>query len=143
MGGRVWAAKLINARAVGSQSECRTSITLGGMPCTNFEREILKQQMKTLEMELERLECQIDSPTKSSLLSKTRMKLSVAGLKLRQLDEEQPAVQLPTENRDKGRMECGIVYPGTEISIGDEVLRLRRISRQCVVTLINDEIVVM
>ena len=113
------------------------------MPCTNFEREILKQQMKTLEMELERLECQIDSPTKSSLLSKTRMKLSVAGLKLRQLDEEQPAVQLPTENRDKGRMECGIVYPGTEISIGDEVLRLRRISRQCVVTLINDEIVVM
>ena len=48
-----------------------------------------------------------------------------------------------TENRDKGRMECGIVYPGTEISIGDEVLRLRRISRQCVVTLINDEIVVM
>ena len=82
MGGRVWAAKMVSATAVGSKSECRTSITLGGLPCTNFERELLLQEMESLEIELEKLECQLDSPVKVSLLSKIRVKLSTTELRL-------------------------------------------------------------
>ena len=70
MGGRIWAAKMVNVSTVGAQSECRTSIALGGLPCTNFEREIIQKQLKDLEMELEKLECQLDSPTKSSILGR-------------------------------------------------------------------------
>ena len=143
MGGRIWAAKMVNVQTVGSQSEVRTSIALGGLPCTNFEREIILKELKELEMELEKLECQLDSPTKSSILAKTRMKLSVAELKLKQLEEDLANIKLTMKETESGRLECSIAYPGTEISFGDEVLRLRQEARQCVVKMVCGEIVVM
>ena len=143
MGGRIWASKMVNARTVGSQSEVRTSIALGGLPCTNFEREIVQKELKNLEMELEKLECQLDSPTKSSILGKTRMKLSVAELKLKQLEEDLADIKLTLEEKESGRLECSTAYPGTEISFGDEILRLRHETHQCVVKMVCGEIVVM
>lgn len=143
MGGRIWASKKVNVRTVGSQSEVRTSIALGGLPCTNFEREIVQKELKNLEMELEKLECQLDSPTKSSILGKTRMKLSVAELKLKQLEEDLADIKLTLEEKESGRLECSTAYPGTEISFGDEILRLRHETRQCVVKMVCGEIVVL
>ena len=143
MGGRIWAAKMVNVQTIGSLSEVRTSIALGGLPCTNFEREIIRKDLKNLEMELEKLECQLDSPTKSSILSKTRMKLSVAELKLKQLEEDLADIKLTLKETESGRLECSLAYPGTEISFGDEILRLRQESRQCVVKMVCGEIVVM
>lgn len=141
MGGRVWAAKKVSATIVGARSECRTSIALGGLPCTNFEREIVQQELKMLEMDLEKFECQIDGPEKSGLLDKTRAKLAVTELKLRQLENELADIKVEAEGKNNGRLECGIAYPGTEISFGDEILHLRHESRQCVATLVQGEIV--
>ncbi|MCI9332793.1 MAG: DUF342 domain-containing protein, partial [Oscillibacter sp.] len=47
------------------------------------------------------------------------------------------------KEQDSGRMECGVAYAGTEISIGDEFLRLRQETHQCVAKLLCDEIVLM
>ena len=141
IGGRVWAASKVSAIAVGARSECRTSVALGGLPCTNFEREIVQRELKILEMEMEKLECQLDSTGKNSLLDKTRAKLTVAELKLKQLETELTDIKIETEEQNRGRLECGIAYPGTEISFGDEVLRLRKEYRQCVATLVRGEIV--
>lgn len=143
MGGRVWAAKKVSATAVGSKSECRTTIALGGLPCTNFERELIQQELKSLEMELEKLECQLDSPTKSSLLSKVRVKLSTAELKLQQLEEDLLELKEELQDKEGGRLECGVAYPGTEVNIGDEMVRLREESRQCIAKMVCGEIVVM
>ncbi len=144
MGGRVWAARKICANVVGSQSECKTSVTLGGKPCAHFELEITQREVNALEMELEKLECQPDSPVKSSLLGKTKMKLAAAELKLHQLEESEEGGE-PEEDEEKEneRLECGIAYPGTKIRFGNEVLRLRHISRHCVARLFKDEIVLM
>ena len=49
----------------------------------------------------------------------------------------------PERERESGRMECGAVYPGTKVRIGEEVLRVQELSRHCVVTMIRDEIVMM
>ena len=141
IGGRVWAAKKISASAVGARSECRTAVALGGLPCTNFERELVQRELKVLEMELEKLECQLDSTSKSSLLDKTRSKLTVAELKLKQLESELADLKIEADEKNKGRLECGIAYPGTEISFGDETFRVRQESRQCVATLLHGEIV--
>ena len=141
IGGRIWAAKKISASAVGARSECRTAVALGGLPCTNFERELVQRELKVLEMELEKLECQLDSTSKSSLLDKTRSKLMVAELKLKQLESELADLKIEADEKNKGRLECGVAYPGTEISFGDEILRLRQESRQCVATLLHGEIV--
>ncbi len=141
IGGRIWAAKKISASAVGARSECRTAVALGGLPCTNFERELVQRELKVLEMELEKLECQLDSTSKSSLLDKTRSKLMVAELKLKQLESELADLKIEAEEKNKGRLECGVAYPGTEISFGDETFRVRQESRQCVATLLHGEIV--
>lgn len=144
MGGRIWAAHKISAKAIGSLSECKTSILLGGSPCMNFEREAVQREVNKLEVALEKLECQPDSPVKNSLLSKTKLKLTAAELKLQQLEEvlEARAAQ-PAEEKQGGKLECGVAYPRTEVSIGEETLRLRQISRHCVVKMVEGEIVLM
>ncbi len=143
IGGRVWAAKKISATAVGAQSECKTSVILGGLPCTSFERESVQRELKELEMELEKLECQLDSPVKSSLLGKLRIKMSAADMKMRQLEEDLMNIKMDLEEKGGGRLECGIAYAGTEISFGSETLRLRRAERQCVAKMVCGEILLM
>ncbi len=144
MGGRIWAAKKVNAASIGSRSECRTSIVLGGQPCANFEREQVQRELKALEMEMEKTECQLDSPAKTSILSKLRMKMSVAELKLKQLDDELADLDKEElKEKEEGRLECGVAHAGTEISFGEETLRLRQESHQCVVKMVCGEIVMM
>jgi len=143
IGGSTWAAKAINARVVGSMSECKTMVSMGGLPCTSFERDMTMQEIEELEQELEKLENQLDSPVRESLLSKTRMKLSVAELKRKQLEAEMTNTKTPPGEKDSARMECGIAYAGTEIRFGEEMVRLRHDSRQCIAKMIHGEIVVM
>ena len=144
MGGRVWAAKKISASIVGSRSERRTSIVLGGLPCTSFEREQVRRELKELEIEHERLECQLDSPVKSSLLGKVRMRLSTTELRLQQLEEDLNRIKESLGNKEEeGRLECGVAYAGTEIHIGEEMVRLHREERQCVAKMVCGEIIVM
>lgn len=144
MGGRVWAAKKVSATTVGSKSERRTSIVLGGMPCTSFEREQVRRELKELEIEHERLECQLDSPVKASLLGKVRMKLSTTELRLQQLEEDLRDIKETVGSKDDdGRLECGVAYAGTEIRFGEEMVRLHREERQCIAKMVCGEIIVM
>ena len=144
MGGRVWAAKKVSATTVGSKSERRTHIVLGGLPCTSFEREQVRRELKELEIEHERLECQLDSPVKASLLSKVRVKLSTTELRLQQLEEDLQEVKETLGSKaDEGRLECSVAYAGTEIRFGDEMIRLQREEQQCIVKMVCGEIVVM
>ena len=46
------------------------------------------------------------------------------------------------EGGEKGRLECAIAYPGTKVRIGSEVLHLRHVERRCVISLVQNEIVV-
>ena len=79
-------------------------------------------------------------------MGKLRMKISVSEKRLKQLEEELDKGRAEMKNQkeqDSGRMECGVAYAGTEISIGDEFLRLRQETHQCVAKLLCDEIVLM
>lgn len=146
MGGRIWAAKRVSASAIGAKSEVRTSISLGGLPCATLEKDLVRTKLKNLAIEMEKLEAQLDSPAKASLLGKVRMKMSVSENRLKQLDEELDHGRESLKNQkeqESGRMECGVAYAGTEINIGDEFLRLRQETHQCVAKLLCDEIVLM
>ncbi len=146
IGGRVWAAKRVSASAIGAKSEVKTAIALGGMPCSTLEKDLVRKKLANLASELEKLEAQLDSHAKTSLMGKLRMKISMAEHRLKQLDEELDNAKEELKNQkeqDSGRMECGVAYAGTEISIGDEFLRLRQETHQCVAKLLCDEIVLM
>ena len=104
----------------------------------------MRRELKELEIEQERLECQPDGPTKASLLSKVRMKLSTTELRLQQLEEELQDVKPTLGSKDnEGRLECSVAYAGTELRFGEEMLRLQREERQCIAKMICGEIVVM
>lgn len=142
MGGRVWAAKRLSASIIGAPSECRNQITLGGKPYTSFERELLQREIQALNEELERLDSQPESRVRTSLIQKAQAKLSVARLKQNHLEEE-TAVPPDPYAMDNGRLECGIAYAGTEIRYEDQVLRLRHDTRQCVATVVNQELMIL
>ena len=89
------------------------------------------------------MESQLDSPAKASLLGKNRMKLSVAEMKLKQLEEDLDSIKVELSERDHGRLECSVLYPGTELSFGSEMLRIRQERRQCVAKLVCGEIVLL
>lgn len=143
MGGKIWAGKKVAAKTIGAPSECRTAVILGGNPWSYFERELLRREMKEMEMEMEKLECQPESQVKAELLKKAKARLSVAEMKLKHLQNELDEIKTDPYEMDTGRMECGIAYAGTEISFENEVVRLRHEVRQCTATVINGEIVMM
>lgn len=143
IGGRTWAAKKISASAVGAQSEVRTSASLGGRPCANFERDLLLRELRELAQELERLEEQPDSAAKASLMGKVRMRSSVAEHKLKLLEENLAAEPAAPTDSEGARLECGVAYGGTEINFGNEILRVRHETHQCVAKLVCGEIVLM
>lgn len=147
IGGRIWAAKLVSAQAVGSPSERPTSIILGGHPCVSFERETLQQELQAVTAEREKLKNQLDSPAKSGQMGRLKIRASAAEIKLKQLEDScpegspSPADKAP--KRSSGRMECGIAYPGVDITFGEQTFRLWNETHQCVAKLVNGEIVVM
>ena len=81
-------------------------------------------------------------------MSKTRVRLVAAQLKLQNLEKSMASQQMAEDKdikpeKEKGQLESSILYPQTEISIGKETLFVRQESRRCVVKMIQNEIVMM
>ena len=71
------------------------------------------------------------------------MRSSVTEHKLKLLEEDLAANPADAKEQESARLECGVAYAGTDISFGDELLRLRQETHQCVAKLVNGEIVLM
>lgn len=146
IGGQVWAARLVSASVIGAKSEVKTSVILGGQPCDTLEEELVSREVTELRAELEKLDAQHASPAKTSMMGKARMKLSMAESRLKALLEGLEAGKDDPKNQKElsgGRMECGVAYAGTEITIGREFLRLQHETHQCVAKLTDDGIVLV
>lgn len=145
IGGQIWAAQQVKARVVGAKSECRTTVILGGQPCAISEKALVLEEIEELEEELERTENEIDSPARSARLSRSKVRLPAARLKLNQLEKEIEEAQQEEEDEDndRRRLECGVAYAGTEVMIDQQRLMLRQDKHQCIVKLLLGEIVVM
>lgn len=140
IGGRIWAGSEVDANIVGSKTEVRTTVILGGMPCETYEKEQLSKEIEELERRLEETDRQPNSPQKLGRMAKMRMQLSVDRLKLNQhqkaLDEAQDSLErLPT-----GRLTFRTAYPGTQVEIGPSQLRLYSETRHSIATLIDGEV---
>lgn len=129
IGGSVRCAHEVTAGVVGSRAECSTQISLGGLPCQEFDREILTREIAGLEEELEKVELQPESPTRFTRLGKLRMQLSLNKSKLEQyqldLEEEEDGEEEPGVRR----LTCGVAYPGAAVEIGGAVYLFRHETR--------------
>lgn len=135
VGGRVYASDLVSASIVGARSETPTVIVLGGRPFEAFERENLARELKELQVSLEKLDRQPDSPAKMQQMGKLRVQITANKMKLNQFDKELEKLTEESEGKQHGRMTCGIVYPGAEITIAGASLRVTRETQMCTATL--------
>lgn len=143
IGGRIRAARGISAKIVGSKSESITTLYLGGQPCANYEREFLLQSLKNLEAEMEKIERQPESPSKTQRMGKIRLDLSIGRMKLGQFDKELEKIKEKLEKQGGCRLKCDIAYPGMVLNINEETLHLTQETSSVVARLINGEICLM
>ncbi len=140
IGGRIRAAQGVDAKVVGSKSESVTSIFLGGQPFADFERETLLLNIKKQEAELERLERQPDSPTRTQRMGKLRLDLSIGRMKLAQFDKELKKLKAKLEEQGGCRLKCSIAYPGMVLTIGDLTMPLAKETSMVDARLVGGEI---
>lgn len=141
IGGKIRAAQEVNAGIIGSRTECRTDIILGGQPCGSFDYDILEREIMELTQEMERTERQPESPNKLKRMGKIRMQLVVNRKKLEQISKEKD-VLTEEQQQDPGvrRMVGNTVYPGTVLTIGSVVYPFTHKLHPCTATLTNGEI---
>lgn len=140
IGGKVWAAREVAANIVGSKTEVRTQIMLGGLPCEDFEKKVVTQEIADMEKELEEIQRQPDSPVKQNRISKLKVQLSVNRLKLNQYNKSLEALQETVDQRSPSRLTFGTAYANTCVEIGGDLLHIHNETRQCSAMLIEGKI---
>lgn len=140
IGGRIWAAREVAANIVGSKTEVRTQVILGGLPCEDFEKKVVTQEIADMEKELEEIQRQPNSPVKQNRVSKLKVQLSVNRMKLSQYNKSLEALQETLDQRSPSRLTFGTAYANTCVEIGGDLLQLRNETRQCSAMLIDGKI---
>lgn len=143
IGGSIRAAHEVSAGVLGSRSECGTDVTLGGLPCQEFDHEILVREITELEEELEKTERQPESPTKFTRMGKLRMQLSLNKNKLEQFGKDMEEQQEEQEYPGVRRLTCDVAYPGASVTIGTASYRFRQETRPVRASLANGEICIV
>ena len=140
IGGSIRAAHEVSAGVLGSRSECHTDVVLGGLPCQEFDREVLTREIAELEEKLEKTERQPESPTKFTRMGKLRMQLSLNKNKLEQFDKDLEEQREEQQSPGVRRLTCGVAYPGASVTIGPASYRFHQETRPVVASLAEGEI---
>ena len=140
IGGNIWAAREVDANIVGSKTEVPTTITLGGLPCEDYEKSQLTLAIEALEQNLKDTERQPSSPAKLSRMSKMRMQISVNKLKLNQYNKNLEEFQNNADKRPVGRLTFRTAYGNTRVVIGGSMLHITDEVRHSIATLVNGEV---
>lgn len=140
IGGSIRAAHGINARIMGSRTECLTYVSVGGMPCEDSEYENLAEEVWKLEEELERTADQPEGKAKASRMSKLREKIQADQARMEQFQQDLNRIKDGDQEKGAGRVEFGVAYTGTVIRIGEAVLRLEKEERQCTARLVDGKV---
>jgi len=143
IGGSIRAAHEVSAEVVGSRSECQTDVVLGGLPCQEFDHEVLVREIADLEEELKKTELQPESATKFTQMGKLRMRLSVNKSKLAQFDRDLEELREGQDGAGVRRLTCSVAYPGASVAIGSAFYRFRRETRPVNATLLDEEICII
>lgn len=138
IGGALTAAHIIRSEMIGAQSGRRTELTLGVLPYVQSELANIKEDLKALEREREKLDKELAYLAQSQglegsseKLAKTRMRRSVLGIKERQLMRRQERLLPQKADLSRCRLECGAVYPVTYLTVGESVWCAKEVRRHC------------
>ena len=143
IGGSIRCAHEVSAEVLGARSECHTDVALGGLPCQEFDHEILVREIAELEEKLEKMGLQPESPAKFSRMGKLRMQLSLNKSKLEQFDRDLEELRQNQDGPGLRRLTCSVAYPGASVAIGPAFYRFRQETRPVIASLVGEEICIV
>ena len=136
IGGTIHAAEGVDASTVGSKAERLTNIVLGGMPCEDLERRQIQDEVEAAKLAIQKMEAQPETPDQRMALSKRRMNLYVAQMKLDRLENSLEHHLPPPPDQDRRRLTCGSVYPGTVVTVDRTACyRVTHVMQKCAIGL--------
>lgn len=137
IGGIIRSSKGVMANSVGSKTEKTTSVLLGGLPCDDCEKNEIIEELKKLNLQIQRLEKEPDSVQTRTEISKLRLKTYASRMKLELIDKEVRAVLKAQAAKDKRCLICNSAYPGTVVSIDYKEFRIHRVEQNCTIGMLN------
>lgn len=140
IGGGIRAAHEVSAGVVGSRAETHTDVVLGGLPCQEFDQEVLIREIADLEEELAKTELQPESPLKFTRMGKLRIQLATSKNKLEQFARALEELRESEEASGLRLLSCDVAYAGTSVTIGPAFYRFRQETRPVRASLIGEEI---
>lgn len=140
IGGSCTAQHVIKAKRIGSQSQRITHIILGNTPAMLLKKQETEETLQQIRVELEGIErdlryLQAGGQALSSERTQklNRMKLKRPALRMR---EDRTAKYLDElcermASTKASRVQCEEIYPPTQIMIGEAVLSIEKLERNC------------
>ncbi len=142
-GGRIKASNEVSANVVGSRAETVTVVVLGGLPCEEFERDILTREIEMLKAELNKTEKQPESSARTDRMAKLDSRIAEAQAQLKDADADMKRTAENVRSADGARLKCNVAYPGTEVNIQGNYIRIENETRPCTVLMADNEIRVL
>jgi hypothetical protein len=116
----------------------KTYIVLGELPYNqekahNEESDLksVQQELRELNQKLEYLEGHHGLEGMDEQLAKAHLRKSVLSIKQNKLLKDQSLQQTATIDLSKCRLECEVIYPVTNVKIGDDSQRIDRVLQKC------------
>lgn len=133
IGGTLTAGELIRANMIGAQSGRKTELTLGVLPYTEHEREMLRKSVNEIEREIEMIEGErrhMEVMGDKAKAEERRARLPLLQLKASRLAKKAEDLKEQVDPA-KCRLECTTVYPVTVVQLGSLKWVADQIHRQC------------
>ena len=133
IGGTLTAGELIRANMIGAQSGRKTELTLGVLPYTEHEREMLRKSVNEIEREIEMIEGErrrMEIMGDKAKAEERRARLPLLQLKASRLAKKAEDLKEQVDPA-KCRLECVTVYPVTVVQLGSLKWVADQIHRQC------------
>lgn len=147
VGGSIVAARYIEAKTIGSQSERGTQITLGEYPCRReFHQEIelrldnIRQEMESLGETMSQSDGQQDESLRMIVQSKYRLRLTGLALKEQRLEKQLAAIEVQLSDYSDCYLRGDTIYPKTVVTIGPGSFCVAETLSRCTFRLVGKNI---
>lgn len=147
VGGSIVAARYVEAKIIGSQSERDTQITLGEYPCRRESRQEIelridniRQEMESLRETMSQTEDQQDESLRMIAQSKYRLRLTGLAIKEKRLEKQLAAIEVQLSDYSDCYLRGDTIYPKTVVTIGPGSFCVAETLPRCTLRLVGKNI---
>ena len=151
-GGRITAGKTVKAMAIGSKnnSSIDTKIILGSAPSDIEKKEYLIRNIEIVKENISKMQQNINyiegknasvSPERKKLLNQLKLQFQMRIIQKSQMEKRLSKTSVDLiRGLSNAKLYCDCIYPVVSVTIGGQTVAIKKESKNCRVTFINNEI---